>query len=273
MGIVMITALLIGAGALWLISRKSKGTAGIGATHKQPRRIWSEVELAQKRGIDLTNPDAWKTHTEVLSAMAQGKIKDGASDKPIEQRYFNQLRRAYKSIAGTNLPYTENVVHNENDDVILIYRDYNLDKLPAQAAAYMYDLALQNMNNDPETSAYWATVAQIANGDLKFVWGSTKDNVHRGVEKLVFGSSVPAERKRRISYLASPAKGGQYPEEYAHHLWERSGSAVDDTMITNGVLTALREIDTKGTAIELCKREYLAAHQVEEPLLYQDVPF
>ena len=249
------------------------GVSGIGAVRRSKRRIWSEVEQAQKHGIDLTDPDAWKNHTDTLSWMAQGKIKEGASDKPIEQRYFNQLQRAYKSIAGTNLPYTENVVRNENDDVILIYRDYQLDKLPAKAAEYMYDQAIENMHNDPETSAYWATIAMIADGQLKFVWSSTKDNVHRGAEKLVFGKSAPVERKRRISYLASPAKGGRYPEEYAHQLWERTGADTDDQSITNGVLAAIRDIDTKGSAAEYCKREYLQAFQVEEPLLYQDVPF
>ena len=247
--------------------------SGIGTVRRSKRRIWSEVEQAQKYGIDLTDPDAWKNHTDTLSWMAQRKIKDGTSDKPIEQRYFNQLQRAYKSIAGTNLPYTENVVRNENDDVILIYRDYQLDKLPAKAAEYMYDQAIENMHNDPEMSAYWATIAMIANGQLKFVWGNTKDNVHRGAEKLVFGKSAPEERKRRISYLASPAKGGRYPEEYAHQLWERTGADTDDQAITNGVLAAIREIDTKGLAAEYCKREYLQAFQVQEPLLYQDVPF
>ena len=97
--------------------------------------------------------------------------------------------------------------------------------------------------------------------------------MHRGVEKLVFGDSAPSEKKRRISYLASPEKNGQYPEKFAHHLWERTGSRADDIEITNGVLEALREIDTRGAAVEYCKNEYLNAHQVEEPLLYQDVPF
>lgn len=269
----MITALLIGAGALWLMSSKSKGTAGIGAVRRSKRRIWSEVEQAQKYGIDLNDPDGWQKNADKLSRMAQGKLKEGTSDKPIEQRYFNQLRRAYSSIAGTNLPYTENVVRNENDDVILIYRDYDLDHLPQKAADHMYDMAMANMQNDPEISAYWATAAQIAKGELKFVWASTKDNVHRGVEKLVFGASAPTERKRRISYLASPAKGGVYPEKYAHHLWERTGMVADDQMITNGVLAALREIDSKGTAADYCKQAYLQEFQVQEPLLYQDVPF
>ena len=76
-----------------------------------------------------------------------------------------------------------------------------------------------------------------------------------------------------MPFLASPAKNGQYPEVFAHHLWEHTGRLVDDMEITNGVLEALREIDTRGAAVEYCKREYLNAHQVEEPLLYQDVPF
>lgn len=269
----MITALLLSAGALWLLSRKHKSVSGIGATKRAPRRIWSEVEAAQRKGIDLTNPDGWKGHEEELAWMSNGKVSKSNSDKPDEQRYFNQLRRAYKSVAGTNLPYKESVVRNENDDVILIYRDYEMDKLPAKAAEYVYDLAISNMHNDPTTSAYWITIAMIADGQVKFVWASSKDKVHRGVEQLVFGTSAPAERKRRISYLASPAKGGEYPETFAHRICERTSSLSLSQEITNGVLEALRECDSKGQAVEWCKRDYLASHQVQEPLLYQDVPF
>ena len=266
-----IGAYFIGSAIAGAIKRKN-ATSGIGAVRKQPRRIWSEVEQAQRAGIDLTDKEGYKGNEKILSLMSQGKIKqDGSS--PVEQRYFSQLRRAYKSIAGTNLPYEESVVRNKNGDVILVYRNYNMDRIAKDAAQYMYDLAIQNMSNDPEASAYWATIARIADGDLKFVWNSTKDKVHRGAEQLVFGQSVPAERKARISYIATPAKGGQYPEEFAHHLWERTGQTADDQEITNGVLEAIRDINGKGVAAEYCKQEYLKAHQVEEPLLYQDVPF
>ena len=268
----MITALLLTAGALWLIGR-NKRVSGIGAVKKQPRRIWQEVETAQKNGIDLNDKDGWQGNEETLEWMAYGygKLKEDGS-KPIVQRYFNQLRRAYKSIAGTNLPYDENVVRNENGDVILIYRDYHMDRVPEEAAFYVYNNAMATMTTNPDYAAYWATVALISNGK-KFVWSSTKDKVHRGIEQLVFGKAAPEERKKRISYLATPAKGGLYPEEFAHMLWEQTDRTADDQEITNGVLEALRDISSSGIATEWCKREYLKDHQVQEPLLYQDVPF
>ena len=265
---------LIGLGvcaAAFLWARKhTQGTSGIGALKKQPRRIWKEVEQAQKHGIDLTDPEGWKGNEETLSWMSQGKLSASKSGKSDEERYFNQLRRAYRSIAGTNLPYKENVVRNENDDVILIYRDYELDKLPEKAAQTVFENAMATISTNPSGSAYWATIACIANG-YKFVWASNGE--HRGVEQLVFGQSAPSERKRRISYLASANKGGVYPEVFAHKLWEQADRQADDQEITNGVLEALRDCDSKGIASEWCKQEYMKAYRVENPLLYQDVPF
>ena len=266
----MITALLIGAGALWLIGRKRNGVAGIGAAKRAPRRIWSEVEWAQKNGIDLTDPDGWQKHTKLLRSVAEDRIKT-ESNKPKEQRYFNQLRRAYKSIAGTNLPYKENVVRNEYDDVILVYRDYELDKLPSKAADWMRDQWSRLYGGADD--AYWHTIADIASGRVKFAWkGDGK--IHRGAEGLIFGQAAPMEKKKRISYLATPAKGGRYPEEYAHYLWETVFQQTsDDQEITNGVLEAIRTCESKGQAQQMCVDEYLKAFQVQDPMLYQDVPF
>lgn len=262
---------IAGAAALFLLKKKAAAVEGIGATKKQKRRIWSEVEQAQKHGIDLSDPEGWKGNEETLSWMSHGKLSASKSSKSDEERYFEQLRKAYRSIAGTNLPYKENVVRNENGDVILIYRDYEMDKLPQKAADFVMDRAESMMRTDPQAGGYWATIACIANG-LKLIWkGDGK--IHRGVEQLVFGSSAPAERKLRISYLASQEKGGVYPEKFAHRLWEESNAESDDQEITDGVLDAIRDCDSRGTAIRWCEQEYLKAHQIKEPLLYQDVPF
>lgn len=267
----MITALLIGAGALWLLGHKRNGVSGIGAT-KRKRRIWSEVEAAQRAGIDLNDPNGWEQHASQLRKMANGKIPASRSDKPDEQRYFNQLRRAYKSVAGTNLPYTENIVRNENDDVILIYRDYHMDELPQISAEYVYNEAMNRMNSDPEEAACMATIAMIATGNLKLVWKS--DKIHRGIDQEAFGgNSHPQERKARISYLASPAKGGKYIDQVVHGLWESTNMQYDDHFIRNGVIDAVLRCTSVGQAQQMCIDEYLKAHQVEEPLLYQDVPF
>lgn len=263
----MITELLLAAGALYLLNRTQSGANGIGAI-KSKRRIWNEVQDAQRAGIDLTDKTAWEKHAPLLRRMANGKIKEDGTT-PMEQRYFNQLSRAYKSIAGTNLPYKESIVRNENDDVILIYRDYDMDNLPTKAAQYIIDYAESNKSN-PEENAYMMTIAYIALGKLKFIWKGDKN--HRGIEQMVFGQSAPSERKQRISYLASKEKGGVTIDAWAHQLWEHLETG-DTEQYTNGVIDAIINCESVGWAKEFCKTEYLKAHQVENPLLYQDVPF
>lgn len=255
------------AGLLWLM-RKQKSVDGIGATKKPKRRIWSEVAEAQNRGIDLTDKNGYEKSRGTLRDLAKGKVADDGLTPP-EERYFKQLRRAYKSIAGTNLPYKESVVRNEYGDVLLIYHDYDLDNLPATAAEYILNEAQSNVT-DPIASAYWITIASIAQG-LKFVWKS--DGVHRGVEQLIFGASAPAERKQRISYLASPIKGGVYTEIFAHKIWEHWDRQADDQDITDGVLDAIRDVTSVGQAQQMCIDEYIKANQVQEQPLWQDVPF
>lgn len=266
---------LIGLGvcaAAFLWCRKhTKGTSGIGALKKQPRRIWKEVEQAQKHGIDLTDPEGWKGNEETLSWMSQGKLSASKSGKSDEERYFNQLRRAYQSIAGTDLPYKESKVYNENGDVILVYRDYEKDKMLARAIEEMKDnWWSQNLSGK---GAMMQTIADIASGNLKFVWSSKGE--HRGVEKLVFGQSVPSERKQRISYLASPEKGGMYPEAYAHLLWEQTDGNADDMEILDGVLEAIRQCPSVGKAREDVMYEYIKNHSTawEDSERNDDVPF
>lgn len=240
---------------------------GIGAA-KPKRRIWQEIEAAQRAGIDLMDKNAWTKHTDLLRRMANGKIREDGR-LPMEQRYFNQLSRSYKSIAGTGLPCTQSTVRNEYGDVILIYNDYHLDQLPQMAADEIESAAQQNAGS-PYAYGYWATVAAIAKGK-KFVWKSK--GVHRGIETLVFGQTAPAERKQRISYLATPEKGGVYPERFAHSLWEANDGQQDDQEITNGVLDAIRDTPSAGAAQQACIDAYMESHQVSEPPLYEDVPF
>lgn len=248
--------------------RSQSGANGIGAI-KSKRRIWQEVEEAQHAGIDLTDKSAWEKHMPLLRKMANGKIKeDGAT--PMEQRYFNQLSRAYKSIAGTDLAYDQSVVRNEYGDVILVYNDYHLDKLP--------EIAIEEMKDNwwsPNLSAKGAmmqTIADIASGKLKFIWKG--DKIHRGVETMLFGKSAPSERKQRISYLATKEKGGVTPEQYAHRLWERTDGQADDQEILNGVLEAILQVPSVGKAKEDVMWEFFKNHSTDNNgLLYQDVPF
>lgn len=255
---------------------------GIGAT-KPKRRIWNEVQRAQEAGIDLTDPSGWKGHEAFLAQASNGKLSRSTSSKSDEERYFGQLRRAYRSIAGTSLPRTQSVVRNEYGDVILVYNDYHLDQLPQRAAEWTSQQVSETATTDPYTYGYWVTIAAIAIGSARFIWKGTKDKVHRGVEELIFGASAPAERKQRISYIVSAstrnkyprgaAMAGKYPEEWAHGLWEGTDGQADIQLITDGVLDAIRNCYSVGQAQEMCVSEYLKAHQVSEPKLDEDVPF
>ena len=201
--------------------------------------------------------------------MAKGKIKEDGK-LPVEQRYFNQLRRAYKSISGTNLAYDQSIVRNEFGDVILIYNDYHLDQLPEIAIEEMKDNWWSQNLSDKE--AMMQTIADIASGKLKFIWKG--DKTHRGVEEMVFGKSAPQERKQRISYLASKEKGGITPEAYAHYLWENTDMQADDQEILDGVLEAIRQTTSVGQAREDVINEFIKNHTTDNNgLLYNDVPF
>ena len=268
----MITALLIGAGLLYGIKR-AQSVSGIGmAKRKAKRRIYSEIEAAQKAGIDLTDKTGWEKQEKKLAKImkAHNIVLHGKSDKPDAQRYFNSLRRAYNAISGTNLPYKTSRVYNENGDVILEYHDYNLQNILQDAVNWVEAETLPALITDGERLGYFATICAIASG-TKFVWASK--GVHRGVEALVFGSSVPAERKLRISYLASPDKGGVYPEAFAHYVWENyTQTNGDDLEITNGVLAALREIQSVGQAQKYCVDMYVEAHKIDD-IAPEDLPF
>ena len=266
---------IAGAGALFFIGsaiagaikRKREGVEGIG-TLRNKRRIWSEVEDAQRAGIDLSDPTGYEGKENILKRMADGKLKPSASGKPLEVRYFNQLRRAYKSIAGTTLPYTESQVRNEYGDTILIYRDYHLDTLPQTAAKAILD-DMETQPNGGEWVVYWYTIASIALGRIKFVWNDK--GVHRGAGTLIFGHSAPEERKQRISYVATPEKGGVYPEVYAHRLWEGVFTGSDTQDILDGILEAIRNCTSVGAAQERCVTHYLKDNIQDDP--GEDLPF
>lgn len=252
------------------VTTEDVAVSGIGAVKRSPRRIWAEVEAAQRAGVDLADKEGYTKSWDTLRKLAKGKIQEEGV-KPMEVRYFNQLRRAYKSVAGTDLRPEQSVVRNKYGDVVLIYNDYHLERLTKDAIEEMRDNWWSpNLSNK---GAMMQTIADIASGKLKFVWKSNKNKTKRGVEQLVFGRTAPEERKQRISYLASPEKGGVYPEEYAHMLWERTDGQADDTEILDGVLQAILQVPSVGKAIEDCEWEYIKNHTVSEPGMWEDVPF
>lgn len=265
----MIGLLAIGAIAILALCKK-RGASSIGAPYK--RRVYREIENIQ-HVADFELP------YDAQSEQAKKLIKSDCNfvnskypkRKPLTpERYYNQLRRAYNAISGvgsTNLPYRKYEVYNKRGDLILEHRDYGTqDEMFKRAMDYMEESRMGSY----EDLGFWETVMAIASG-TRFVW--TSKGVHRGIEKLVFGATSPPERKARISYLATPQKGGVYPEVFAHRIWESvyDGEA-DDMDILNGVLEAFRSVESVKQAKQLIIDNYISEHTLPE-YEFSDAPF
>ena len=266
----MTVAVIIGGAiAAWLL-HKHKAVSGIGKVAKAKRRIFAEMEAAQQGGIDFN------TAYDDLSAAQRKTLEDiarrnnykqsSASTKPYTEAYYNSLRRQYNAISGTNLPYSTSVVYNENGDPIITYRDYGTDEQKLQRAINWVQTDYASVSN-PELYGYIMAVVYIAQGG-KLIWSDKKQN---GVlEECFGGGKQPAERKARISYLASRAKGGITPNMLAHRIWESTDGTTDDKLIKDGVLQAIMGTESVGAARDMILNTYYDAHQVQE---YTEVPF
>lgn len=264
----MIGLLTIGLIGLALCTKKH-GVSGIGkpfkAKHK--RRIYREMEMAQQSGVDFLLPYVEQSDRAKHAILELTKRHNGSSKRiPItDEKYFNQLRRAYNAISGigrTRLPYKESQINNHRGDTILIYRDYGTN---SEMQQFANDYVLENYAQRTEFDiGYYETLIYIANGG-KFIWDSK--GVHRGVEKLVFGKNSPGEKKARRSYLATASKGGVYPEIFAEGL---RGYYGDDQEILNGVLECLREVQSakqaRETIMDIYERDHtLSEYEMEAP--------
>lgn len=272
----MIGLLTIGLIGLALCKKK-RSVSGIGAVK---RRIYQEISELQRTypRVDFTLdfdslPKDQKDHIQWACENWYNKVYP--KRKPITaEKYYKQLRKAYGAISGvgtTSLPYRESIVKNNFGDTILIHRDYGTpeEKL-VNAKSYIEDLYIDPGTDDYKIG-YWATVLGIANG-VRFVWKSNKQ--HRGIEQLIFGRSVPTEKKLRISYIANADKGGLWPERYAESMLQYSLGG-DDQEILDGVLDAIREIHSVKQAKEIIMDEYMSAHVIEdrEEKYNEDLPF
>lgn len=269
----MTTLFAIGvvAAAAWWLKRK-KGVSGIGRVTKQKRRVFIELSEAQRNGVnfDSTFEDLTGKQKASLKTLANrfGYKQPSRSTKLYEEAYYNNLRRQYQAVAGTNLPYNAYYVYNENGDVIIEYHDYGTDEQKLQRAIdYVRDNYITP--TDPERLGYYETLIYIASGG-KLIWSDKKQN---GVLEECFGGGKQAgERKARISYLASRAKGGITPNMLAHRIWESYGQDLDDKLIKDGVLQAILTCDSVGTARTWIMNDYVKDHQLEYNQ-YEEVPF
>lgn len=266
----MIGLITIGAIAL-LALRKKRGVCGIGAVKK--RRLYHEIDRLQpivdfSLDYEQQSPQA-KEEIEIHSNRYYNDIY--TKRKPISpEKYYKQLKRAYNAISGigeTALPFYESKVRNEYGDIILIHRDYGTDEQKLRDAIDYID---ENYHGSDYDIGYWNALLAIAAG-LRFVWNS-KDH-HRGLEELMIGAKSDAERKKRISYLATPNKGGLYPEAFAHNIIQDNWRATDDLEILNGMIDAFREVNSVKEAKQIVLDAYLRDHIIEEDKNFEDVPF
>jgi hypothetical protein len=237
----MIGLLAIGAIALLVLSNK-RSVSGIGATPK--RRLYAEISRLQPTvdfnlDYDKQSPGGKRAIQENCRIYYNEKYPKRQPISP--ERYYKQLKRAYNAISGigkTNLPYQESKVKNDYGDVILIYRDYGTEQQKLRDAINYID---ENYNTNDFEIGYWNALLAIATG-YRFVWPSK--GVHRGLEELIFGHSAPKERKARISYLASPEKGGIYPEPFIETIKNENRKAVDEMELLDGMLDAFRAVES-----------------------------
>lgn len=244
-----------------------KKVSGIGAAYK--RRIYGELASVNNL-VDFSMPyeDQSQQAKRVLESNCNSINKKYPNRQPITvEKYFRQLKRAYNAISGigaTNLPYKQYDIYNHRGDLILTHRDYGTPEEQFQDAIDYIELSRANSYED---LGFWDTIIAIATG-TKFVWSSSGS--HRGIESLVFGTNAPAEKKQRISYLATPQKNGIYPEAFAHKIWEKSLDG-DDMEILNGVLEALRTVTSVKEAKKMIIERYEQDHEIQSDEF--DTPF
>ena len=137
-----IALLAAGAGAalLWLM-RKQKATSGIGAAK---RRIFKELSLAQKAGVDFTKKYDELDEREIKA------LEKVSSDTGYTETYYKSLKKAYDAVSGIGTTYD---VKDADGNTVLTWTD-------APGANYVDDSdrwrALREAH-DIEDDRMWAT--------------------------------------------------------------------------------------------------------------------
>ena len=98
----MITALLLGAVAVYLLAHKNNSISGIGAAERIKRRIYKEISLAQQAGIDFNKDYSEFSDEEIatLEELGHNASWEQREQKPYAQAYYESLAKAYNAISG-----------------------------------------------------------------------------------------------------------------------------------------------------------------------------
>ena len=99
-------------GALIVAKRKTKGMSGIGAAK---RRVFKELSLAQKAGVDFTKRYDELTPSEIKA------LQKVSNDTGYTETYYKSLKKAYDAISGIGKNY--DVVNADGDTVLTWIED------------------------------------------------------------------------------------------------------------------------------------------------------
>ena len=188
----MITALLIGAGALWLINRKRNGVSGIGAAK---RRIYKELSLAQQAGVDFTKPYDELSRDEIKA------LQRVSADTGYTETYYKSLQKAYNAISGIGETYD---VVNADGETVLTWTDDpgSMRVLPGA--------------DDPER---WRALREAHNIEDDRIWA--EQNKTRHLEELEARTAEQRKRLRKSGRTPQMSLFGcGYTPEVERELWE-----------------------------------------------------
>lgn len=102
------------------IARSSKGTSGIGAAK---RRIFKELSLAQKAGVDFTKKYDELDEDEIKA------LEKVSSDTGYTETYYKSLKKAYDAVSGIGATYD---VVNADGNTVLTWTDNPGEQAAAQ---------------------------------------------------------------------------------------------------------------------------------------------
>lgn len=124
---------LLGIGAALALLKKKQQAKAIGAIKKAKRRVFAEVSVAQKSGIDFEQKAEELDPVQLHILEEQGeRFGWNQSKRSVEKgtpygvAYFNSLRRAYRQVSGigTVPSHTDYKVRNADGNIVLIQRVY-----------------------------------------------------------------------------------------------------------------------------------------------------
>lgn len=191
----------------------------------------------------------------VALALLKGRKATGVGKVP-KRRIFTEIATAQNRGIDFSMPY------DEADSKVLSELAKRFGFRPSarssKSTAEQYFNSLRRTYNavsgiGATDLPYSTSVVRNANGDVIITYND-------------YGTTEQ-ERKARISYLGSAAKGGKTLDQLTHYLWESSGGydrGTDDSAIYDGVEQAVLSCQSMKQAQQDILDMYYSAHQIQE---------